>query len=106
MTPFSGRCLGSILFKRLSPSFVLPRLITLQMLMENEAKDRPFTSAKKAFLFIKEQIPIIHRKIFSDQMITKVAFTLGQNTPCKMVVYLMKKNIFYQIAKSTAYYAA
>ena len=36
----------------------------------------------------------------------KVAFTLGQNTPRKMVVFLMKKIFFInQIAKSTAYYA-
>ena len=38
---------------------------------------------------------------------TKVAFTLGQNTPRKMVVLLVKKTFFiFQIAKSTAYYAA
>ena len=37
----------------------------------------------------------------------EVAFTLGQNTPCKMVVIIMKTPFFiYQIAKSTAYYAA
>ena len=37
----------------------------------------------------------------------KVAFTLGQNTPRKMVVLLRKKTFFiYQIAKSTACYAA
>ena len=37
----------------------------------------------------------------------KVAFTLGQNTPRKMVVFLMKKRFFInQIAKSTANYAA
>ena len=37
----------------------------------------------------------------------KVAFTLGQNTPRKMVVFFNKKIFFiYQIAKSTAYYAA
>ena len=41
--------------------------------------------------------------IFASQ----VAFTLGQNTPRKMVVLLVKKIFFiYQIAKSTAYYAA
>ena len=35
----------------------------------------------------------------------EVAFTLGQNTPQKMVVFLLKKTFFiYQIAKSTAYY--
>ena len=34
--------------------------------------------------------------------VTKVAFTLGQNTPRKMVVFKMKKTIFnYQVAKST-----
>ena len=37
---------------------------------------------------------------------SKVAFTLGQNTPRKMVVLFTEKNIFiYQMAKSTAYYA-
>ena len=40
-------------------------------------------------------------------LLVKVAFTLGQNTPRKMVILLMKKTFFiYQIAKSTAFYAA
>ena len=40
-------------------------------------------------------------------VVLKVAFTLGQNMPRKMVVFKMKKTFFiYQIAKSTAYYAA
>ena len=38
---------------------------------------------------------------------TKVAFTLGQITPHKMVVCLLKKYFFIsQMAKPTAYYAA
>ena len=42
-----------------------------------------------------------------SQLQPKVAFTLGQNTPRKMVVFQMKKIFFiYQIAKSTANYAA
>ena len=41
------------------------------------------------------------------EWIRKVAFTLGQNTPRKMVGFLLKKHFFiYQIAKFTAYYAA
>ena len=38
--------------------------------------------------------------------ILKVAFTQGQITPLKMVVCLLKKYSFFQMAKTTAYYAA
>ena len=44
---------------------------------------------------------------FKIRQDSKVAFTLRPITRSKMVAYWLKKNIFiFQMAKSTAYYAA